>query len=201
MGKHQLSKAEHAALPWRVHDLLPDIPVEDVWRFPLELGPGDDLETFRTQMTAAVDGMNKGSPMALLLRLRLAIGRLFGWDRKETDVRSLQLRHRYAAAEGIDPALEPADLAGDFSLVYRLDDEYLGEIENQTVLAALHLGRVPLSNGQAAVHLAVYSLPKGWFGKAYMAFIKPFRLFIVYPAIMKAAAKRWDAHISGHSTS
>ena len=194
MRKHQLSLAEHAALPWRVHELLPDIPVEDVWRFPVELGPEDDLETFRTVMTAAVNNMSRRSPMALLLRFRLAVGRLLGWDRAEGDPRPMQLRVRFAATEGIDPILGPEDSAGDFSLVYRLEDEYLGEVENKTVLAALHLGRVRLDNGNAAVHLAVYSQPKGWFGRAYMAFIKPFRLFIVYPAIMKAVARRWDEH-------
>ena len=193
MRPHQVSESDHRALPWRVHELLTDIPVEDVWRFPLELGPADDLETFRTVMTAAVAGMSRTSPMALLLKLRLAVGRALGWDWREGDPRSMQLRDRYAAAEGIDAALEPEDMAGDFSLVYRLEDEYLGEIENKTVLAALHLGRVALDNGNAAVHLAVYARPKGWFGRAYLAFIKPFRLWIVYPAIMKSAAKRWSA--------
>ncbi|NND02490.1 MAG: hypothetical protein HKN91_06865, partial [Acidimicrobiia bacterium] len=70
MRPYQVSEVEHNALPWRVHDLLPDIPVEDVWRFPLELGPQDDLETFRAQMMAAVDDMGSASALALLLRIR-----------------------------------------------------------------------------------------------------------------------------------
>lgn len=192
MSSHQISETDHRALPWRVHELLADIPVEDVWRFPLELGPDDDLETFRIQMTAAIDGMSRTSPMAVLLRIRLAIGRLLGWDPQRSGTPSMKLRRRYAAAEGIDPALAGEDMGGDFSMVYRRDDEWLGEIENKTVLAALHLGRVPLAAGGAVVHLAVYSQPKGWFGRGYMAFIKPFRLWIVYPAIMRAAAKQWN---------
>lgn len=191
MREHQISEAEHAALPWRVHELLHDIPVEDVWRFPLELDAEDDLEAFTEQMFAAVDSMGNASLMAILFKIRVAMGKLFGWDPEQSDSREMKLRRRYAAAEGIDPELAPEDAAGEFSLVYRLDDEYLGEIENKTVLAALHLGRVPLDNGRSAVHLAVYSAPKGWIGRAYMAFIKPFRLFIVYPTIMRAAAKQW----------
>lgn len=201
MRRHQITEAEHASLPWRAHELLADIPVEDVWRFPLELGPDDDLETFRTEMAAAMATMSRTSPMALLLRLRLAIGRLLRLDPAAGDERQMRLRRRYAAAEGIDPALDPEDVSGEFSLVYRLENEYLGEIENRTVLAALHLGRVPLESGGAAVHLAVYSLPKGRLGRVYMAFIKPFRLFIVYPAIMKAAAKRWNSYVAGRQSS
>ena len=63
-------------------------------------------------------------------------------------------------------------------------------------MAAIHLGRVPLTNGNSAVNLAVYAQPKGRFGRVYMAAIKPFRLWIVYPQIMRAAAARWRSYLA-----
>lgn len=184
------------ALPWRAHSLLGDMEVEDVWRFPVELSAADDLDTFREQMELGVSRLNRLGLTAVLLRIRLAIGQMLGWDRRDHEPRAHRLRERYAAAEGIDPFVAAEEQAGDFSLVYRLDDEYLGEIENRTVLAAIHLGRVPLDEDTAAVHLAIYTLPKGRFGRAYMTFIKPFRLWIVYPAIMRAVAAQWQRHIA-----
>ena len=197
IGRYRISESAHKALPWLVHDLLSDVPLEDVWRFPLELGPDDDLETFRREMGAAVEGMGRRSPVAILFAARMAIGRVFGWDRRSSETRPRQLRARYAAATGIDPDLYDSDAAAEFSLVYRLPDEHLTEIENRTVLAALHLGRVPTADGRSAVNLAVYSQPKGLLGTLYMLAIKPFRHWIVYPAIIKATTARWEARQGG----
>jgi hypothetical protein len=48
------------------------------------------------------------------------------------------------------------------------------------------------------IQMAVYVTPKGWFGKAYMLLIKPFRLWIVYPAMMSAASTRWKLFLASH---
>jgi hypothetical protein len=39
--------------------------------------------------------------------------------------------------------------------------------------------------------MAVYVKPRGLFGKGYMALIKPFRYWIVYPALMRAIERMW----------
>jgi len=44
--------------------------------------------------------------------------------------------------------------------------------------------------------MAVYVKPRGTFGKAYMALIKPFRYVIVYPALMRQFERAWDRRVS-----
>jgi Protein of unknown function (DUF2867) len=39
--------------------------------------------------------------------------------------------------------------------------------------------------------MAVYVKPRGLFGKGYMAFIKPFRYLVVYPALMRHIERAW----------
>ena len=40
--------------------------------------------------------------------------------------------------------------------------------------------------------MAVYVKPRGALGHAYMAFIKPFRYLIVYPALQRQVAREWS---------
>jgi hypothetical protein len=40
--------------------------------------------------------------------------------------------------------------------------------------------------------MAVYVKPRGLFGQAYMAFIKPFRYLIVYPALERQLTRTWS---------
>jgi Protein of unknown function (DUF2867) len=37
----KLPNAEHERRPWRIHDLVPDFTLEDVWALPVQGGPGD----------------------------------------------------------------------------------------------------------------------------------------------------------------
>ncbi len=41
--------------------------------------------------------------------------------------------------------------------------------------------------------MAVYVKPRGVLGRGYMAFIKPFRYWIVYPALMRWMRQTWNA--------
>ena len=38
--------------------------------------------------------------------------------------------------------------------------------------------------------------PRGRLGSAYMAFIKPFRYLIVYPALMRYIERAWNRRVS-----
>jgi len=189
---------DHLALPWRVHQLAVDYEVEDVWRFPVVLRDEHDLATFRDQMTSGIGTMNRFNPARVLLALRVAIGRRLGWDQVEAGT-GRQLRARYAAVEGLTGG-EKVLSGAEFAEVYDLGNEYLSEIENRTVQAALHLGRVPTGDGTATVHLTVYVKPKGWLGRMYMWAIKPFRLWVVYPAILRAASRRWAEYVAAEAS-
>lgn len=47
--------------------------------------------------------------------------------------------------------------------------------------------------------MAVYVKPRGPFGKGYMALIKPFRYWIVYPALMRQIERAWNARMASPS--
>jgi len=80
-----------------------------------------------------------------------------------------------------------------------MQDEALSEIENETVHAAVHFGKVPTSHDTYGVNMTVYVKPKGLLGSAYMQLIKPFRLFIVYPIMLKVIDNHWQKHQQAHT--
>jgi hypothetical protein len=41
--------------------------------------------------------------------------------------------------------------------------------------------------------MAVYVKPRGRFGRPYMAFIAPFRHWVVYPALMRQIERAWSS--------
>jgi hypothetical protein len=57
----------------------------------------------------------------------------------------------------------------------------------------MHIGAVPDGSGGFRAQMAVLVKPNGPFGAAYMAAIRPFRHLIVYPPLMRDAARAWDA--------
>jgi hypothetical protein len=80
-----------------------------------------------------------------------------------------------------------------FVPLYRTDDEYASETRNRTVHGILHLGWVDDGGGRYHGELAVYVRPRGLFGQGYMALIKPFRHWIVYPALMRQLDRAWSS--------
>src|SRR5439155_4266988 len=128
-------------------------------------------------------------------RLRLAIGRVMGWDQApnslpipgctETSVAdrlSAVDREKNHARQG-----EPSPLpAAAVKTVYRFDDEALFEVSNDTVHALLHLGQV-----EGGGELAVYVKSRGAFTRFYMAAIWPFRHFYLYPRLIACVERQW----------
>jgi hypothetical protein len=80
-----------------------------------------------------------------------------------------------------------------FKPLYRTDTEAAAEVSNKTVHGVMHLGWAKQDDNSYQGQMAVYVKPRGRFGKAYMAFIKPFRYWIVYPALMRQVERRWNA--------
>lgn len=83
-----------------------------------------------------------------------------------------------------------------FAPLYRTDDEFAAELSNQTVHSVMHLAWVAQGTGRFQAEMAVYVKPRGALGKAYMAFIKPFRHLIVYPALMQQIERSWNERAS-----
>jgi hypothetical protein len=56
----------------------------------------------------------------------------------------------------------------------------------------LHLGWVPDGDGGYRGQMAVLVKPNGWFGRAYMAAIAPFRYALVYPLMLRTIGRLWQ---------
>lgn len=191
---------EHQRQAWQVHARAEGFELLDVWRFPIQIAPEVPLKSFldfRTQLLA--DFTKQRSLAGSLFALRAWLGQVFGWDGERTE----------------------SEASVPFEPVYRLAEEELLEIENATVHAFMHIGRVALDCSESdqggagsaggesgagemlgmwAPQMGVYVKPKGFFGQAYMAAIAPFRHWIVYPALMRAVAREWPVYLAGQSS-
>jgi Protein of unknown function (DUF2867) len=79
-----------------------------------------------------------------------------------------------------------------FVPLYRTDVEFAAEVSNQTVHGVMHLAWVDQGEGRYQGQMAVFVKPRGLFGKGYMTLIKPFRYWIVYPALMRQTERMWN---------
>jgi hypothetical protein len=66
-------------------------------------------------------------------------------------------------------------------------------MSNRTMYGVMHLAWVDQGDGRYQAQMTVYVKPRGPLGKAYMAFIKPFRYAIIYPALMRYLGRAWAA--------
>src|SRR2546425_12963518 len=94
----RIDPAEFHARPLRVHALLHDGPLEDVWAIRLPGGrDGLTIQDVRTVFIAAVDA---APPVVkALFRLRGRIGALFGWDQQRSGWTAESYAHRLSPAD------------------------------------------------------------------------------------------------------
>ncbi len=190
---------------WRIHDIVDDFTLEDVWRLSAVSGGRDDF-TRLLEMVSRSDPLNSESTgTRFLWKVRDRLGAWFDLGRISTAASGRQRlpipgTHELSLAERL-----PQDLRGScgdvhfahlpFVPLYRTDDEFAAEISNQTVHGVMHLAWVGgAGDSTRQAQMAVYVKPRGWFGQAYMAFIKPFRYLIVYPALERQLARDWSRH-------
>jgi len=84
-----------------------------------------------------------------------------------------------------------------FTSLYLTDDEFAAEMANRTVRGVMHLSWVPDGMGGYRGQMAVMVKPRGLFGAASMAAIKPLRYLIVYPALMRMVEREWRQGVGG----
>jgi hypothetical protein len=189
----RVPNAVHESRPWRIAEIAPDFTLEDAWALPVYGDAGD--------FPALVEVMGSGgltssaSPVTrFLFGVRWLLGRWFGWD--DAVSRPIPGREEASLASRL-----PADLRGtaagvrfgsQFAPLYRTDTEFAAEISNQTVHGVLQLAWVDRGQGRYQGELAVYVKPRGRFGRQYMAFISPFRHWLVYPAMLRQIERAWQ---------
>ncbi|MFE0027863.1 DUF2867 domain-containing protein [Amycolatopsis sp. NPDC059021] len=186
---------------WIIDDIVRDFDVEDVWALPIEGGP-DDFEAVIDLMHSIDFPGAAPLPVRLLWGIRDLLGRMFGLGRISTSAddagawppvpgtgeRSLIGR---VPAELRDTATDSRLADKPFRPLYRAGTELADEISNRTMYGVMHLAWVDQGGGRYQAHMTVYVKPRGAVGKAYMAFIKPFRYAIIYPALMRYLGRYW----------
>ena len=184
------SPAEFHQLDFRVHTFLVDVPLHDVWSFPLH-GGGRDRTIQDVASLLQGDALAEANAIVrALFRLRGVLGRLFGWDEARYDAPESSYINRLTEADRLQSLDEPGSQQGSFRVIYRFTHESLAEIQNGTVHAFSAMAMAPTPEGYR-VYWAIYVKPINWLTPWYMACIDPFRRIFVYPALIKRLQQAW----------
>ena len=188
--------------PWRIHSVVGDFTLEDVWALPAICGAQNDFGSV-IEMAAGSDPTNADSaPTRVLWGARDRLGEWFDLGRISTTASKnerlpIPRTREFSVAERLSDDLRGS--ANDvhfehlpFVPLYRTPREFAAEISNQTVHGVMHLAWIDRDDGTYQAQMAVYVKPRGLFGRAYMAFIKPFRYLIVYPALERELERAWN---------
>jgi hypothetical protein len=203
----RIPNSEQESRPWRIHEIVPDFTLEDVWALPVQ-GGADGFPAL-LELVGSLDPTDAESRATRALwRLRDLLGEWFNLGRihveagAEPDPGAGELPIPGTTATTLADRL-PEDLRGTaadtdfgslpFSSLYRTDREAAAEVSNATVHGVAHLAWVDQGGGRYRGQMAVYVKPRGLFGRAYMGLIKPFRYLIVYPALMREFERTWSS--------
>jgi hypothetical protein len=208
----RLSNSAHESRPWRIREIAPDFTVEDVWALPVH-GGAEDFQALLELVTSGDPANAESLPARVLWGVRDRLGSWFGLGRISAPIDGG--RDDAAGKLSIPGTNEtsltdrlPEDLRNTaaglhfdslpFAPLYRTDVEFAAEISNQTVHGVMHLAWVDQGEGRYQGQMAVYVKPRGRFGKGYMALIKPFRYWVVYPALMRQVERDWKVRTAQH---
>jgi hypothetical protein len=204
----RLPSAAHESRPWRIREIAPDFTLEDVWALPAHGGP-EDFQALLELMASSDPANAESLPTRALWRLRDRLGSWFDLGRISAPVNG----RRDAAGKLPIPGTNETSLADrlpddlrntvadldfgslPFVPLYRTDIEFAAEVSNRTVHGVMHLAWVDRGAGRYQGQMAVYVKPRGRLGEGYMALIKPFRYWIVYPALMRQTERTWNKRV------
>jgi hypothetical protein len=189
--------------PWRIHGVVYDFTLEDVWRLPAVNGKMADFAGVIDMTTRSDPANAESAPTRFLWGVRDRLGSWFDLGRISTTVGSDKRLPIPGTREFTLADRLPNDLRGSaddvrfgqlpFVPLYRTEDEFAAEVSNRTVHGVMHIAWVERDDDDLhEAQMAVYVKPRGRFGQAYMAFIKPFRYLIVYPALERQLARTWS---------
>jgi hypothetical protein len=205
----RLSAGEHESRPWRIREIAPDFTVEDVWALPVH-GRAEDFQALLDLVLSSDPSHTESLPTRILWNVRDRLGSWLDLGRISAPAETGRAGKRKLPIPGCEEtslaARLPEDLRGSasdlhfaslpFIPLYRTENEFAAELSNQTVHGVMHLAWVEQGEGRYQGQMAVYVKPRGLLGEGYMALIKPFRYWIVYPALMRQTERRWRTRTS-----
>jgi hypothetical protein len=197
----RLPNSEHESRPWLIREIAKDFKLEDVWGLSID-GDADDFGKL-LNLVATSDPTQGSLPVRMVWGARDLLGKWFNLGRISEPTDSTDALPIPGTSETSLVGRLPPELVGTadgvefgslpFTPLYLTGKEFAAEVSNRTVHGVLHLGWVDQGDGRHQGQMAVYVKPRGRFGRAYMAFIKPFRYLIVYPALTRQFERRWLA--------
>jgi hypothetical protein len=207
----RLPNAAHESRPWRIREIAPDFTLEDVWALPVH-GGAEDFHALLEVMTSGLEDPAdwESLPARVLWRLRDRLGSWFGLGRISAPIDSggddaadklpIPGTNETSLTNRLPDDLRDTaeDLHFDsvpFAPLYRTEVEFAAEMSNRTVHSVMHLAWVDQGGGRYQGQMAVYVKPRGQLGKGYMALIKPFRYWVVYPELMRQLEREWNRRV------
>lgn len=191
----KLPDSEQTSRPWRIHALVRDFRLLDVWALPTPGGP-DDFPRLVEIFASASTAESPSRASRALWAIRWKLGEILGWDDVDKeDLPDWQMLRDRLPADLRDGPSGPEFETLPFKSVYLLDDEWAAELANKTVHGVLHLSWVPDGQGRYRGQMAVYVKPNGLLGRAYLAAIQPFRHLVVYPPMLRELERRWPVQM------
>jgi hypothetical protein len=193
----RLPNSAHEAHAWRIHEIVPDFRLEDVWALPAR-GRLEDFATLLSVMASLDPAHAESRATRALFSIRYRVGGWFGWDDTPRSPSAPQDAEVSLSTRLPDDLRDTATglklRSTDFTPLYRTDVEWAAELANRTVHAVMHLGWVKQDRELYQGQLGIYVKPRGRLGELYMAAIAPFRHRVVYPALMREIERAWNAH-------
>jgi hypothetical protein len=205
----RLPDTAHTSGPWRIREIVPDFRLEDVWALPVH-GGAEDFQALLEMMVSSNPADAESLPTRVLWGVRDRLGGWFGLGRISAAIESdtngaagkppIPGEDATSLADRLPNDLRDtaADLRFDslpFVSLYRTDVEFAAELSNRTMHGVMHLAWVDQGDGCYQGQMAVYVKPRGLLGNGYMALIKPFRYWIVYPALMRQSEREWNTRV------
>jgi len=190
----RIADSEFTERPWRIHEFAADFEVEDVWSLPTPGGP-DGLARFARGFTAPDTDEISNKATKALFAIRWKLGRLFGWDTKDSRAEKCVVTLRERLPDDLQEGHRGPDFVGvPFHSVYLTDTESVSELANKTVHALMHIGWVANGDGTYTGQMTALVMPNGTLGKVYMTCVKPIRRSIVYPQLIRSIGRNWPQY-------
>jgi hypothetical protein len=188
---------EFERLPLRVHEFLAGVPLHDVWAVDLpRTRSGITLDEF---LRTAITRLCTCSPLVrVLMKIRLFVGRLLGWDREPAANAEATFATRLTDADRSKSLAVAGTRDGLFRVVYRFENEQLLEVSNRTAHAAALSALIERADSYR-FYFGVYVRSVGRITPLYMTLIDPFRKLIVYPSLLRTVRMSWDRTFGGLS--
>lgn len=184
----QISTQEFERLSLRVHDVLAGVPLHDVWAVDLPRArSGITLDEFLRKTGGRL--FTPAPLVRTLLKIRLFVGGLLGWDREPNAWESFATR--MTSTDRSRSLLPVGSSEGLFRLVYHFENEQLLELINRTAHAAALSALVETEHAYR-FYFGVYVTSVSRFTPIYMALIDPFRKLVVYPSLLRSVRAKWN---------